>query len=45
MSATFPMHVPFPMYGNQQPLTFMWPPTEYQQQQRQQQNSDGGQAE
>ncbi|PUZ50519.1 hypothetical protein GQ55_6G064800 [Panicum hallii var. hallii] len=45
MPATFPMHVPFPMYGNQQPLTFMWPPTEYQQQQRQQQNSDGGQAE
>ncbi|KAG2577386.1 nuclear transcription factor Y subunit C-2-like [Panicum virgatum] len=42
--ATFP--IPFPMYANQQPVTFMWPPTEYQQpQQRQQQNSDGGQAE
>ncbi|KAF8774951.1 hypothetical protein HU200_004996 [Digitaria exilis] len=33
-----PMHVPFPMYGNEQ----MWPIMEYQQQQ---QNSDGGQGE
>ncbi|TKW08397.1 hypothetical protein SEVIR_6G025900v4 [Setaria viridis] len=33
----FPMHVPFPMYANQQP-PFMWPTPEYQQQQ----NPDGG---
>lgn len=39
----YPMHVPFPMYANQQP-PFTWPTLEYQQQQ-QQQNPGAGQNE
>ncbi|XP_062194864.1 nuclear transcription factor Y subunit C-4-like [Phragmites australis] len=34
------MSVPFGMYANKQPVSFMWPLPEHQQQQ--QQNSDGG---